>query len=337
MIERRPGFARVKTRVTVVGLVLGLTFVGWVAPAWAQGRRHAVVVQGASGGGEYAALHRGWLDALVGLLAGQYGFDAADLTVLAEQAGEGEERATAEAVRAALGRLAGELTDDDLLFVMLIGHGSGVGDEAKFNLLGPDLSVTDWRGLLQPIAGRMVVVDATSSSFPFLSGLAAPGRIVITATNSPAQRYHTVFAQAFIEALAAGSADSDQNGRVSVLEAFVYASRLVDLQYEQSGEMATEHAVLDDTGDGEGRLAEAEDAADGVVAEATYLAVVEVPTSSDPEVQRLLVRQQELNDELDDLRRRRSTMVTEEYDREFERLVTELAVVSAELRRRGGG
>jgi hypothetical protein len=229
------------------------------------------------------------------------------------------------------------LTAEDLLFVMLIGHGSGAGDEAKFNLVGPDLAVGDWRDLLAPVAGRLVVVDATSSSFPFLSGLAAPGRVVITATSSPSQRYHTVFASSFIEALGAGAADADQNGRVSVLEAFAYASRLVALQYEQSGEMATEHALLDDTGDGEGRLAEDEQAEDGAVAEATYLDVVEVPTSSDPEVQKLLVRQRELNDALDDLRRRRPTMTAEEYDSEFERVVTELAVVSAEIRRRGGG
>ncbi len=318
-------------------VVLGLVLSAGAAPAAAQGQRYAVVVQGASGGGDYATLHRGWLDALVEVLSGRYGFDPANLTVLAEQPAVGEERATAEAVRAAFGRLAGEVTADDLLFVMLIGHGSGRGDEAKFNLVGPDLSVGEWRGLLQPLAGRMVVVDTTSASFAFLSGLAAPGRVVVTATNSPAQRYHTVFARAFIEALEAAGADADQNGRISVLEAFVYASRLVGLEYEQNGEKATDYAVLDDTGDGEGRLADDVDSADGAVAGATYLGVVEIPTSSDPEVQQLLVRRQALNDALDDLRRRRTTMATADYDLEFERLVTELAVVSSELRRPGGG
>lgn len=305
-------------------------------PAAQQPARYALLVQGASGEPQYATLHREWLDTLAAVLRERLAFDESNLTVLAEKPGEGEERATADSVKAVLGRLAGVMKDDDLLFVVMIGHGSDTGGVPKFNLIGPDLSAPEWNMLLQPITGRIVVVDTTSASFGFLGALAAPGRVVITATNSPAQRYHTRFPEAFVQALAEPAADTDKNQRISILEAFNHASRLVGQHYEQAGTIRTEHAMLDDSGDGEGRLA-TDDGEDGLVAEATYLDVVATPTSTDPEMQKLLLRQQALSAEIEALRRRRPTMPAEEYDKAFERLVTELAVVSGQIRARGGG
>jgi hypothetical protein len=301
--------------------------------AAAEGARFAVIVQGASGDPEYATLHRSWVDALAGLLSGRFGIDASHLILLTENPKAGELRGTAENVRAALGRVAKDAKPDDLVFLMLIGHGSGDGAAAKFNLVGPDLTVEEWAALLQPIDARLAVVDSTSSSFPFLAGLAGKGRVVITATNSYAQRYHTVFPDAFIQALAAPDADADKNGRISLLEAFTYASRQVALYYEQTGHMSTEHAVFDDTGDGKPRdAASAGDA--GVVAGLTYLDAPARASSTDPEVQALLTRQQTLAEQIDDLRRRRPSMAAEDFDREFERLIVDLALVSRDLRQR---
>ena len=48
----------------------------------------------------------------------------AQLTVMAEQAGEGELRATSENVRATFAGLAKTMQPADVLFVMLIGHGT---------------------------------------------------------------------------------------------------------------------------------------------------------------------------------------------------------------------
>jgi hypothetical protein len=306
------------------------------AGAFAQdGERYAVVIQGASGEEQYATLHRGWVDSLVQVLRERFKLDPARVSVLAEQAQDGEERSTAENVRAVLARLAGEVQPADLVFIMLIGHGSGQGADAKFNLIGPDLTVTEWEGLLKPIKGRLAVVNTTSSSFAFLAGLSGPNRIVITATNSYAQRYHTVFPETFIQALTAEAADVDKNQRISLLEAFTYASRLVGLHYEQDGRMATERPMFDDTGDGQGRDA-ATDGPDGTVAGLTYLDVPEVATSSDPAVQKLLTRQQELTAQIDQLRRRQPSMPPAEFDRQFEPLIIELSLVSRDIRRRGG-
>jgi hypothetical protein len=300
-------------------------------------QRYALVVEGASGGGEYATLHRQWLDALVKALRGPMAFDPAHVTVLAEQPGSGEGHATADEVRATLGRLAHDVGPDDLLFVMLIGHGGAEGGDAKFNLVGPDLDVAEWAALLKPIRGHLAFVDATSSSYRFLTGLAAPGRVIITATNADAQRYHTEFAGAFIQALTADAADADKNGRVSLLEAFLYASRLVKQHYDQKGDLSTEHAVFDDTGDGKGYDTATPGQAPGTVAGLTYLDRVAAPTSTDPALQQLLTRQQALTKQLDDLRRQRPSMTPEAYDDAFQKLMVDLAEVSREIRRRGGG
>ena len=319
-----------------LGLLFAAMAVFAPAVATAQGARYAVVVQGASGEPQYATLHRSWVDALSVVLRDRLKIASDHISLLTETPKEGELRGTAENVRAVLARLAKETKADDLVFLMLIGHGSGDAAAAKFNLIGPDLTAVEWSGLLQPIAARAVVVNSTSSSFPFLAGLSAKNRVVITATNSFSQRYHTVFPNAFIQALQASEADADKNGRISVLEAFTHAASLVALHYKQDGDrLSTETAILDDTGDGKGRTAAAA-GDDGVVAGLTYLDVIAAPASADPEVQQLLIRQQALSEQIDELRRRRPTISVEEFDREFEKLIVELSLVSRDVRKRQG-
>ena len=305
-------------------------------PAAAQAKRYAVIVEGASGEPQYAALHREWVDSLSKLLRERFTFDPALVTVLAEKPGAGEEPARADTVKAVFTKLAGLVQPNDLLFVMLIGHGGGQGADARFNLVGPDLTVTEWNELLKPVRGRIAFVNSASASAPYLPGLSASGRVIITATSTAAQKYHSRFAPAFIEALAANDADLDKNGRISFLEAFTFASRHVAEHYKQAGFMATENALIDDNGDAKGRDA-ATAGPDGDVAGLTFLAPIATPTSSDPETQKLIARQVELTQQVEELRRRRSSMPPIAFDQEFERLIIELAIVSRDVRKRTGG
>jgi hypothetical protein len=132
-------------------------------------------------------------------------------------------------------------------------------------------------------------------------------------------------------------ADSDKDGRISLLEAFVYASSLVKQSYEQKGTISTENAVFNDTGDGSAQNKFVAGGAAGTVAGLTYLAKAATATSSDPAVQQLLQQQKTLTDQIDDLRRRRPTMTPEAFDQEFEKLIVDLALVSREVRRKNGG
>jgi hypothetical protein len=316
--------------VALLILVLGLP-----GRALAQSDRYAVIVQGVSGDDTYAALHRGWVDGMVGILRGKLGFDAAHLTVLAEKPKGAELPATAVSLQAVAARLAKQLKPDDLLFIMLIGHGGGEGPEAKFNMVGPDPSVSEWNALLTPIPGRVVFVDATSSSFPFMAGLAAPGRVIITATSTYAQKYHTVFADGFIKAFSDDAADLDHNGRISIWEAFTYATRQVAQYYEQGGHMSTEKAILDDTGKGVGRDGSATSQGSSL-AGLTYLDATPTSTSADPALQALLDRQRALTEQVDELRRRKAAMAPADFDQAFEKLIVDLAMVSRDIRRKGG-
>jgi hypothetical protein len=305
-----------------------------VRPAAAQAR-YAVIVEGASGDPEYATQHRAWVDGLVKVLSQKLEIDAAHLTVLTEEPRANEQKSTAENVKTTFAALAKSAKAEDLVFVMLIGHGSGDGPAAKFNLVGPDLSAAEWSALLQPIQARLAFVDSTSSSFAYLEGLAGKNRVVITATGKYAEHFHTFFPDAFIRALTAPEADADKNGRISLLEAFTYASKLVALHYEQEGHLSTETAMIDDNGDGKGRGA-TQTGDDGAVAALTYLDLPETPKSSDPAMQALLDRQRQLTEQVDDLRRRRASMTPEDFDRDFEKLIIDLATVSRDVRKKTG-
>jgi hypothetical protein len=322
----------VKLRFAVLGIVLVTLCIPATAAAQGGGR-YALLVQGAAGGDDYEKLHRGWLDTLTGLLRSSFHYDAKHLLVLADQPKADEQMANAANVRAVLDGLTKSLAANDQLIIVLIGHGTAQNGDPKFNLVGPDLTVAEWKALLAPIKARTAVVATTSSSFPFIQGLSAPGRVIITATNSGAQRYHTVFPERFLAAFKDTQADLDKDGRISLMEAFTYASRGVAEYFQQKGTMVTENAMIDDDGDGVGHLATAA-APDGKVAALTYFGAAAAMTSTDPETQRLIARQQQLTEQVDELRRKQSAIPAAEYDKQFEQLMVDLAQVSAEVRKR---
>ncbi len=295
-------------------------------------QRYAVVVSGANGEVSYAEEYAQWRDALVTALKDKFAFDSSSIDVLYD-GGDEAHASTATAVRAAIERLRPKLHADDLLLVVLIGHGTFDGAEAKFNLVGPDLTASEWASLLKPLPGRLVLVNSTSASFPFIEQLAARGRIIVTATDSPGQRFDTVFPDYFIKALTDPSADLDKNGRVSIWEAFIAASFGVRRHYEQRGQLATERSLLDDDGDGKGREAGG-DGEDGSAAARTYLDDEVGAAPTDEELLALLQKRAALQVDAEELKQRRQLMTPEEYQKEFEGLMIDLAKVSREIRKR---
>ena len=294
--------------------------------------RYAVIVSGASGGEKYAAQHQKWRDDLTAALRNTFVFSEANVVALSES-GPDASKATAENVRKLLGDLRRRLTRDDLLLVILIGHGTFDGQTAKFNLLGPDLTAVEWKALLDGIPARLVVVNTTESSYPFLEELSQRGRIVITATDSVAQRFATVFPEHFVRALSDLSSDFDKNGRVSIWEAFAAASSGVKLHYEQRGQLSTERPVLDDNGDQVGREAQAP-GPDGTLARTTYLDAEPGTITADVALAGLQRRRAALEVQLEELKAKKESLSTEEYEEQLERVLVELARVSRQIRSR---
>lgn len=295
-----------------------------------------LIVSGASGGPEYAERYDRWRSGLVAALRAQPGFRDEHLLVLAEAAGPGVGCATREGVRDAIRELATRMDEQSVLFVLLLGHGTFDGREAKFNLAGPDLAAAEWAALVEPLPGRLVFVNSTAASAPFLASLAGADHIVITATESPVQRYATVFPEFLVRAFVDTAADVDRNGRVSVGEAFAYASAGVRRWYQERGRLATERALLDDTGDGRG--VDAGDGEGGLpagLAAAVYVGagVDDVPAGQGGELDRLAVRRAALEVEVAELRAARESMPPARYAAELERLLLEMARVSRDMRR----
>jgi len=296
------------------------------------GERYAVIVSGASGGEKYAAQQKKWRDDLTGALRNTFVFSEANVVALTEE-GTGTSKATAENVRRLLGDLRRRLTRDDLLMVVLMGHGTFDGEAAKFNLVGPDLTAIEWKNLLDGVQGRIVVINTTESSYPFLEELSQRGRVVITATDSVAQRFATVFPEHFVRGLSDLSADFDKNGRVSVWEAFASASAAVKQYYEQRGQLSTERPVLDDNGDKVGREAEAP-GPDGSLARTMYLDADPGTLTADVALAGLQRRRAALEAQLEELKSKKESLATEDYEAQLERILVELARVSRQIRQR---
>ncbi|HVL69924.1 MAG TPA: hypothetical protein VM364_21880 [Vicinamibacterales bacterium] len=296
-------------------------------------QRFALLVSGASGGEEYATRFAAWIDAFGRTLTERLRFEARNVTVLSDVEAT-EQTATAANVRRAIAAVRQRMRRDDLLFVLLVGHGTFDGTEAKYNLVGPDLEASEWAALLQTLPGRVVLVNGTSGSFPFIERLAGPRRIVITATDSEAQRFDTVFPEYFVKAFEDDAADLDKNQRISIWEAFAYASAGVRRHYQQRGLLPTERSLLDDNGDGAGKGA-AERGDDGAHASRTYLDE-ELPGAAptDEELLKLLQRKALVEAELEELKIRKAFLPAGEYAKEFERIIIDLARVSRDIRQR---
>ena len=297
------------------------------------GERYALVVTGASGGQQYAQQYDSWRSSFVNILRDSWNYPDDHVFVLAETERDGAAQATRENVRRALADLRAKATKDDVVLVLLIGHGTGAdSDEAKFNLVGPDLSAAEWADLLRPVAGRLVFIDTASGSFPFLERLSGRGRIVITANDSAAQQFETVFPGFFIKAFDDDSADLDKNGKVSIWEAFVYASDGVRRWFEGKGQLATERALLDDNGDARGREADGA-GADNLLAQVTYVQPDRpIAETGDSELTGLLRRRAVLETDLEALRARKPMMDPDEYEAALEKILLEIAQIDRRVR-----
>ena len=160
---------------------------------------------------------------------------------------------------------------------------------------------------------------------------------MITATDSVAQRFDTVFPEHFVAALAGEAADIDKNGRISIWEAFATAAGGVRRYYQQRGQLATERPLLDDNGDGIGREAVGLGTpnGDGSLASRTYLdKPLPGAAPTDEVMLKLLQQRAALEAEVEELQIKKAFMQAAEYAGEFERLMIELAKVSRAIRAR---
>jgi hypothetical protein len=299
---------------------------------------HLAVIVGLAGDPEYAEMYGKWAATLVDVATGRYGIPAARIHYLAEKPGTDAKLVTGRSTREGIVKTFDALAAaaaDDVVWVVLIGHGTHDGRVAKFNLPGPDMTATDFEPLLRKLASKRVVfVNTASASGPFIEALSAPGRTIVTATRNGRESFATIFGGYFADAFATDAADADKNRRVSVLEAFDYARREVATAYERQGIILTEHALLDDSGDKAGTAEPAADGKEGRVAALLALGAAgdgdAVPT--DPALRALHDERRALERRVESLRLMKDSMDPQRYASDLETLLTELARKSRDIR-----
>ncbi len=310
-------------------LSLGGALVVWLKAVSVEAAGDLIVVVGAPGQAEYekpfyqqakswqeAAQKAGWNQIVIGL---EKGAATNDLEVLRM-------------------RLADRSPESpDPIWIVLIGHGTFDGKTARFNLRGPDLLVTNLAAWLKPIKSPTVIINTASSSAPFLNELSATNRLVLTATRSGHEQNYTRFGEYLVEALDDLAADLDKDEQVSLLEAFLFASRRTGEFYKTNGRLATEHALLDDNGDRLGTPAEwyqglratkkpdnQKAAVDGMTARRFHL----VPSESDRQLTpEQIKRRDELERAVLELRDRKASIPETEYYQQLERHLLDLALL----------
>lgn len=236
--------------------------------------------------------------------------------------------------REQLQQLLTETTADaPRLWLVLIGHGTFDGREARFNLRGPDVSAAELSGWLSAAACPTAVINCSSASGPFIESLSGPERIVITATRNGQEVNFSRFGDYLSQCIDDLSADLDKDEQVSLLEAFLMASRRTDEFYKGQTRLVTEHALIDDDGNGAGTRAEAfhgihpvrttsSGSVDGHRAHQWHL----VPSQAERELPPVLREQRDaLELEVLQLRDRKPGLDEAEYFRELERLLVRLA------------
>jgi len=228
------------------------------------------------------------------------------------------------------------LASPEPLWLVLIGHGTFDGKTAKFNLRGPDVTAVELAEWLRPFERPLAIVNCASASGPFLNELSGPNRIIVTATKSGHEHNFAHFGDYISSAIADPAADLDKDEQTSLLEAFLAAAARTADFYKEDARLATEHALIDDNGDRLGTPADwfrgvravktAKDGAspDGLRASQLQL----VPSRSEQELPaKAKQRRDELEQQLAELRQRKSVLSEEEYYSQLEPLLIEIARV----------
>jgi len=338
----------VRLRAGAALLAAALVLAPGVARAQS-GRARVLIVSGVAGEPQYADEFFKQATTMIDALKTRFGVPDSDIVYLAENPARDAARikaaSTKENIERELAALGARSKTGDVLFVMLIGHGSGDGTTSKFAIPGPDITANDFARVLDGIGGPMIaVVNTTSASGGFIAALSGPNRVIATATKSDMERNETRFATYFIQAYAADVADADKDGRVSVLEAFDYARREVARVYESENHLLTEHAQLDDNGDKKGTAAPDAKSEDGALARRVFLggragsvAAAAHAASNDPRVATLEREKDSIETKIDSLRRRKASMDSTAYEKALEDLLVRLAEKNKAIRDAAGG
>ena len=299
-------------------------------PATAQ--THLIIVGGLGGEKKYSDSFAAIAGALAEAASKRFGIADAEIQWFGEDSTSTKPffrgQATKANVERAVEQLASRAGGGDQVVFVLIGHGSGEGAETKISIPGPDLSARDFAQMLARFPTQKIAfINLTSASGDMLPILAAPNRVIITATKSAFERNESHFAQFFVDALTKEGADIDKDGRISLLEAFRFATVETKRLYDDDSRLQTEHAQLDDTGAKDGVADPDGTSGQGVLARRFFLGAgfTTQAGANDPKLAALYKEKFALEEQIDSLKTKKSSMTPTAYDDALENLLVQLA------------
>jgi hypothetical protein len=304
-----------------------------------QAQTHLVIISGLGGEKKYSESFTTLSSTLADAASTRFGIPDSEIIWLGEDSVSKRPHYAGQSTKANVERVVSQLATrvgagDQVAFV-LIGHGSGEGENSKISLPGPDLSARDFAQLLARFPSQKVAfINMTSASGDMLPVLAAPNRVVVTATKSSFERNESRFAQFFVDALTKDVADTDKDGRISLLEAFRYAVVETKRVYESDTRLQTEHAQLDDMGAKAGVAEPDGRTGQGALARRFFLdgAFVSRAGANDPQLAALYKDKFAIEDQIEQLRKRKASMTSDAYDDALENLFVQLARKSKSIR-----
>lgn len=217
------------------------------------------------------------------LLTQEYGLDSEQITFLFEDEGTLPGLVTGEAKREpvleAFAQLAEKVQPTDRFILFMLGHATRASSGIKFNLPGRDISQQEYTDSINNIrAEQQLLVFGFPYSAGIVRGISGSGRVIIT-SSSPREGYASQagFGDLFVDAFSEPSADTNDDGTISLFEAFRWMQTRVDDWYAEDGAIQAEHPHLDDNGDGRASRKDLEANGEGTLADKTFLGTRRTP------------------------------------------------------------
>ncbi|MCY2974080.1 MAG: hypothetical protein NTW52_05370 [Planctomycetota bacterium] len=233
-------------------------------------------------------------------------------------------------------------------WLVLIGHGTHDPTQklgaSKFNLQGPDISSDMLVNAINKASEspgyqsvtKWIIVNCSSCSGPFINALSGPNRVIVTATKSGSEQNFARFGDYFSQSLSNSEADLDHDKSISLLEAFLVASKETNTFYTSDGRLPSEQSLLDDNGDKRGTpatffqgvrpvKAPADNLTlDGLLAKRTVLFALPNATQINKTQQ---VKIEEIENKIETLREKKRDLSEDDYYEQLEKLFRDIIQV----------
>lgn len=165
---------------------------------------------------------------------------------------------TRQSVESTFRQLGTRVAPGDSCWVVLLGHGQLYAGRSTLNIEGPDFDATELARWAQRVQCNERVFFATMPTSGFwLKPLAGPRTVTISATDADFEITGTEMPYALANVLSGNAetqplVDVDEDGQLSLLDLYLAVNLEIHGRFKSLQRLQTEHAQLDDNGDGRG-------------------------------------------------------------------------------------